>query len=111
MVDHNAIQPRSEAALSLKGTQFCEHLEKNLLGDVLCFLVLMNHANGNIKNPGLMPLNELLQRVPIAIFRLKNESLVTDGSTDDFIEWVIHRFLPSKRGVITSSAMCIDKSS
>jgi hypothetical protein len=96
MVDHNAIQPRSEAALSLKGTQFCEHLEKNLLGDVLCFLVLMNHTNGNIKNPGLMPPDKLLKRVPIAIFRLKNESLVTDGSANDFIEWVIHRFLSSK---------------
>src|SRR5215467_10185221 len=99
MVEHNAIQPRSEAALSLKGTQFCEHLEKNLLGDVFCFLVLMNHANGNIKDPGLMPPDELLKRVPIATFRLKNERLVTDGRAADFGEWVIHRASsPQKMG-------------
>src|SRR5215469_18598645 len=98
MVDHNAIQPRSEAALALKGTQFCQHLEKNLLSDVLCFLMLMNHANGNIKNPGLMPSDELLKRVPIVIFRLKNESLVTDRSADGFMEWVIHRLLSLKDG-------------
>src|SRR5260370_30051187 len=58
----------------------------------------MNHANSNIKNPGLMPPDELLKRVPIAMFRLKNESLVTDGSADRFIEWVIHRFLSPKHG-------------
>jgi hypothetical protein len=56
----------------------------------------MNHANGNIKNPGLVPLDELLKRVPIAIFRLKNERLVTDGSAAGFSEWVIHRFLSSR---------------
>jgi hypothetical protein len=58
----------------------------------------MNHANGNIKDPGLMPLDELLKRVPITILRLQNERLVTDGSADGFSEWVIHlhRFLSSK---------------
>src|SRR5262245_41338738 len=92
MVDHNAIQPRSEAALSLKGTQFCEHLKKNFLGDVLCFLVLMNHANGNIKNPGLMPPDELLKRVPVPIFGLKNEVFIGDIRNDGFLEWIIHGF-------------------
>src|SRR5579883_858453 len=93
MVDHDAIEPCSEATSILEGAELCKHLEQHLLCDVLRLLSFMNHANGDIKNPGLVPLDKLFECIPVPITCLSHKVLIRDIRDNRFSKWIIHSVL------------------
>ena len=57
VVDHDAVQPRAEAASALKRREPGEHFDEDLLRRVLRILRMVEHANGDVVDPRLMPLD------------------------------------------------------
>jgi hypothetical protein len=49
-----------------------------------------DHANGDVENPRLMPQDELLERVPIAAFGLRDQVGVLGTAFGDLAERVVH---------------------
>jgi hypothetical protein len=66
MVDHDAVQPRAEAAPALKRREPGEYFDEDLLRHVLGILRMVHHANGDVVDPRLMPLDQVFERLAIS---------------------------------------------
>ena len=57
MIDGDPIKPCPELALTSKGAQLGDHLDKDLLSGVLSLFTVPEHSNGNVENPRLVASN------------------------------------------------------
>src|SRR5439155_27382725 len=66
VVHHDAVQPGAEAAPALKRREPGEYFDEDLLRRVLSILRMVEHANGDVVDPRLMPLDYVFERLAIS---------------------------------------------
>jgi hypothetical protein len=66
MVDHDAVEPRAEAAAALKRREPGKYFDEDLLRGVLSILRMVEHPNGDVVNPRLMPPDQVFERLAIS---------------------------------------------
>ena len=76
MVDHDAVQPRAEATPALKRREPGEYFDEDLLRHVLGILRMVQHANGDVVDPRLMPLDQVFERLAISRAGAQHKVLV-----------------------------------
>ena len=66
MVHHDAVEPGAKAAPTLKRREPSEHFDEDLLRGVLSILRMVEHANGDVVYPRLVPLDQVFERLVIS---------------------------------------------
>src|SRR6266850_4869414 len=76
MVDYDAVEPGAEAAAALKGCEPGEYFDEDLLRGVLRILRMVEHADGDIVNPRLMPVDQIFERLAISRAGAQHKALI-----------------------------------
>src|SRR4029077_9870146 len=76
VVHYDAVKPRAEAAPALKRREPGEYFDEDLLRGVLSILRMVQHANGDVVDPRLMPLDQVFERLVISRAGAQNKALV-----------------------------------
>src|ERR1700747_708534 len=76
VVHHDAVKPGTEAAPTLKRRQPGEYFDEDLLRGVLGILRMVEHANSDVVDPRLMPLDYVFERLAISRAGAQYEVLI-----------------------------------
>src|ERR1700746_176263 len=76
VVHYDAVKPRAEAAPALKRREPGEYFDEDLLRHVLSILRMVEHANGDVVDPRLVPLDQVFERLVISRAGAYNKALV-----------------------------------
>ena len=76
MVDYDAVEPGAEAAPALKRREPGEYFDEDLLRGVLRILRMVEHANGDVVDPRLMPVEQVFERLAISRAGAQHKALV-----------------------------------
>src|SRR4029077_14944202 len=76
MVDYDAVEPGAEAAAALQGCEPGERFDEDLLSGVLRILPMGEHADGDVVNPRLMPVDQIFERLAISRAGAQHKALI-----------------------------------
>jgi hypothetical protein len=76
LVDYDAVEPGAEAAADLKGCEPGEYFDEDLLRGVLRILRMVEHADGDVVNPRLMPVDQIFERLAISRAGAQHKALI-----------------------------------
>ena len=73
MVHRDPVEPGAEAGAALERPQLGEHLDEDFLARVLGVLRQIHHAQRDVVDPGLVPRQQGVERVAVALLYQAHE--------------------------------------